>query len=570
LVVERPEMRTGERVMQRKSEADIPQPALRQQAEAVLRHIPQETANLSEPEFERLSHELQVHQVELELQNEELRCRQEELQIARDQYAVLYDFAPVGYLTLDPRGTILAANLTAAEQLGVDRDALRQTPLARFLVRDDQDTFYLHRRQVFEVDTLQTCDLRLQRSDGTVLVVSLESRRVQDVAGQGYQCFTTLSDITARKQAEHALRQSEARMRSIVETAVDGIITLNEQGGIESFNPAAERIFGYRAAEVIGKNVTLLMPSPYREEHEAYLARYLRTGERQIIGIGREVVGKRREGTTFPMDLSVGETYVGTQRIFTGIVRDISERKRAAEELQRSDRLALVGQLASGLAHEIGTPLNVIAGNSELLRMDLQAQQMPTETVEVIIHQTDRITGLVQQLLNFARSEQRVKRPFSLCAPLEDALCLLETHFQRDVITVTRDIPDDLPPLWGVADQIEQVFLNVLVNAWHAMPTGGTLTITARETADKLIRVTFRDTGAGMVIADLKRAFEPFYTTKGHNGTGLGLSICKQIIENHQGNMTLESTPGAGTTVRLDLVCALRLASLSTSIHAPT
>jgi signal transduction histidine kinase len=298
------------------------------------------------------------------------------------------------------------------------------------------------------------------------------------------------------------------------------------------------------------------MPSPYQEEHDAYLARYLRTGERQIIGIGREVVGKRREGTTFPMDLSVGETYIGTQRIFTGIVRDISRRKRATEELQRADRLALVGQLASGLAHEIGTPLNVIAGNSELLRMDLQAQHWPTETVEVIIRQTDRITGLVQQLLNFARSEQRVMQPFSLCTPLEEALRLLETHFRRDIVTVTRDIPDDLPPLWGVADQIEQVFLNILVNAWHAMPTGGTLTITARETADQMIQMTFRDTGAGMETADLERAFEPFYTTKGTNGTGLGLAICKQIIETHRGNMVLESTPGAGTTVHLDLVCA--------------
>jgi signal transduction histidine kinase len=256
------------------------------------------------------------------------------------------------------------------------------------------------------------------------------------------------------------------------------------------------------------------------------------------------------------MDLSVGETYVGPQRIFTGIVRDISRRKRAAEELQRADRLAHVGQLASGLAHEIGTPLNVIAGNSEILRMDLQAQHLPTETVEVIIRQTDRITGLVQQLLNFAHSEQRVMQPFSLYVPLEEALRLLETHFRRDVITVTRDIPDDLPPLWGVADQIEQVFLNVLVNAWHAMATGGTLTITARETTYQLIHMTFRDTGAGMETTDLERAFEPFYTTKGHNGTGLGLAICKQIIETHQGNMALESTPGVGTTVHLDLVCA--------------
>ena len=360
-------------------------------------------------------------------------------------------------------------------------------------------------------------------------------------------------EIAERTRMAHALRQSEARNRSIVETAVDGIITINEDGIIESFNSAAESIFGYIADEVIGQNVTILMPLPYQHEHDSYLARYRLTGERKIIGNGREVEGQRKDGTIFPMDLAVGEMQVGERHMFTGIVRDITERKWAAQEMLRADRLALVGQLASGLAHEIGTPLNIIAGNAELLKMDLVNSDIPTESVDAIVRQTDRITGLIQQLLTFARAENQTMAQFSLHDPFFHALRLLETRLSREGITTTVDIPVDLPLLWGVADQIEQVFLNVLVNAWHAMPHGGTLTITARETPDADVLITFQDTGTGISAEALEKAFEPFYSTKGEKGTGLGLAICKQIIDHHRGSIRLASTPDVGTTISITL-----------------
>ncbi len=364
------------------------------------------------------------------------------------------------------------------------------------------------------------------------------------------------AEIAERTRVEEALRQSEARNRSIVETAIDGIITIDEQGTIESFNSTAERIFGYGAADVIGQNIAILMPSPDREQHDTYLERYLQTGERKIIGIGREVVGLRQDGTTFPMDLAVGETHVGDRRMFTGIVRNITDRKQAAQEMQRADRLALVGQLASGLAHEIGTPLNVIAGNAELLRMDLQTQQVDTDILDTIVRQTDRITGLVQQLLTFARSKNNVMGPFALREPLFHALRLLEARLNHEGITTSIDVPDTLPALWGAADQVEQVFLNVLVNAWHAMPDGGEVTIRAHEFGDARVRITFCDTGIGMTAEAIDKAFDPFFSTKGEQGTGLGLAICKQIIDHHRGHLSLESTPGAGTMIIIDLIQA--------------
>jgi PAS domain S-box-containing protein len=478
--------------------------------------------------------------------------------------------------------------------------------------------------------------------------------------------------------AEQALREREARIRAILDTTVDAIITIDEQGIIESFNLAAERIFGYAAAEVLGQEVSLLMPSPYREEHRGYLARYLRTGEKRIIGIGREVVGRRKDGTTFPMDLAVSEVRLGDRCLFTGIVRDITERKRAEEdrlrlaaivessddaiigktldgtivswnaaaerlygytaaavlgrsitllvppehpndvpdilakvqrgesivhyetmrmaqdgrrldvsltispirtgqgtvigastiarditvrkraarEMQRADRLALVGQLASGLAHEIGTPLNVIAGNAELLRQDLYQQGVPREALTAIIEQTDRITGLIQRLLTFARTQPQPMEPLALQEPLWRTLRLLATRFRHEAITPIVEVPEDLPLVWGAADQLEQVFLNILVNAWHAMPDGGTVTIQAHVPDARHVQLLFRDTGRGMPAAELARAFEPFFSTKGERGTGLGLAICQQIIDHHRGTIRLDSSPGVGTTVTLMLVRA--------------
>jgi PAS domain S-box-containing protein len=361
-------------------------------------------------------------------------------------------------------------------------------------------------------------------------------------------------DTVARLMAsvEAAFAEREARTQAILETTVDAIITINEQGLIESFNAAAERIFGYSAEEITGKNVNLLMPPPYHDEHDGYLARYRRTGEKRIIGIGREVEGKRKDGSTFPIDLSVSEVRFGDQRIFTGIVRDVSERKRLQQELLRASRMELVGQLVSGIAHEIGTPLNVISGNAELLQMDLQTRGESTEITHVIIEQIDRITALVTRLLTFARAREDTMTSLPLQVPLNNALRLLAERFRREGITVHLDLPTDVPDVCGIAHQLEQVFINILVNAWHAMPAGGTLTIWIERSDADYIRLAFGDTGVGLPAEEAERVFEPFYSTKGDQGSGLGLTICRQIMDTHRGAISLSSKPGTGTTVTLE------------------
>lgn len=224
--------------------------------------------------------------------------------------------------------------------------------------------------------------------------------------------------------------------------------------------------------------------------------------------------------------------------------------------MQRANRLALVGQFTSGLAHEIGTPLNVIAGNADLLRMELRERGLPTATVASIVGQADRMTGLIEQLLHFGRAHDQPLAPVAVPVPLWQAVQLVAPRFRHEGITPIVEMPDDLPLVWGVANQLEQVFLNVLVNGWHALPAGGTIAIQADVPDDRSVRITVRDTGVGVAAEALARAFEPFYSTKGERGSGLGLAMCRQLIEHHGGTICLDSTPGAGTTVTMVLVQA--------------
>ena len=285
----------------------------------------------------RLVHELQVHQVELEAQNSELREAQQHLELSRDRYADLFDFAPVGYITLDERGVIRELNLTAAGMLGEDRVRLEGLPFHLHVVPEDLARLRAHLRGLTAPDQHATTELHLVCKHRPAVPVLLQTTLMAGPQAGSRRHRIALTDLSARHQAEEALRHQEARLRAILETAVEGIITIDERGTMESLNPAAEHLFGYRADEAVGRNVNLLMPSPYHEKHDRYLANYRATGERKIIGIGREVMGRRKDGTVFPLDLSVSEVQLGGRRIFTGFVRDLTRRKRADAALRDSE-----------------------------------------------------------------------------------------------------------------------------------------------------------------------------------------------------------------------------------------
>jgi PAS domain S-box-containing protein len=360
------------------------------------------------------------------------------------------------------------------------------------------------------------------------------------------------AEIAERQRAEAALAKEHDFVAAVLDTVATLVVVLDTQGRIVRFNRACEQTTGYAADEVQGRYVWDLFLVPEEAEGVKTVFQKLRSGQfpntHENFWVTRD--GRRRLiawSNTVLLDTEGAVEYV----IGTGL--DITERRRAEQEMQRADRLALVGQLASGLAHEIGTPLNVIAGNAELLHMELYRQGITTAAVETIVEQADRITRLIERLLTFARAKEQPAEPLALHVPLAHVLRLLEARFRHDAVSVIVDVPANLPLVWGAADQLEQVFLNVLVNAWHAMPTGGTVTIRACTRPHQQVQIAFQDTGSGIAPADLARVFEPFYSTKGEHGTGLGLAICRQIIDGHQGTIALASTPGVGTTVTITL-----------------
>ena len=381
--------------------------------------------------------------------------------------------------------------------------------------------------------------------------------RVQERTAALQQANALLhAEIAERLRAEAALAQLNRRHKLILDSAGEGIYGVDLEGRTTFVNPAAARMLGWEVEELIGQLFqevvchTMRDGTPCAHDTCAPLAS-CRDG---VVRHVPEDVFWRQDGTSFLVEYvstpaREHDTVVGAVIIF----RDITARKRLERELQRADRLALVGQLASGLAHEIGTPLNIIAGNAELLGMDLRDRGLGTAEVEAIVQHADRITRLIQQLLTFARAKEQPMTTLAVQEPLANALSLLEARFKHQGISVITEVPSTLPLIHGRAEQLEQVFLNVLVNAWHAMPGGGTLTIAACTTAEQKVRLCLSDTGLGMSADVLARAFEPFYSTKGERGTGLGLAICKQIIESHQGMMTVESTPGVGTTVLIEI-----------------
>ena len=341
-------------------------------------------------------------------------------------------------------------------------------------------------------------------------------------------------------------RETADRLESILESAVDGIISMDEAGTIESVNQAAVDIFGYDREEMIGSPVTMLMPSPHREDHGTYVARYIETGEAQIIGRGREVSGLRKDGTEFPLYLAVSEGRHRDARVFTGIVRDLSALHLAEERARSAEQLASLSLLTAGIAHDIGTPMNVILGYADMLK-DSLSNEKDRRRAEIISEQVRRVTNLIETLLNIARPHEMIRAPILAADVMDHALDFFREKLRSRGVDVERSYPDR-GEILGDKDRLEQTFLNLIVNAADAMSGGGKLSVSVSIGEDDWIEIALRDTGEGIEEAMLDRVFEPFQTTKGRGeGTGLGLVVCRSIVLAHHGTIGVESEVGQGT-----------------------
>jgi two-component system sensor kinase FixL len=355
----------------------------------------------------------------------------------------------------------------------------------------------------------------------------------------------------AASHAENA--RFAARWKTIVDTATEGVVTIDDRGIVETMNGAAERLFGWTAAELVGRNVKDLMPAPFAAEHDDYLRRYLATGERRIIGIGREVVGQKRDGTQFPIDLSVGEGTIDGRKFFTAVISDITERKAMQTKLAQTERLAAVGELAAGVAHEVNNPINTIINCAQLIEDGDDAHA----NCRVIIEEGQRVAEIVRDLLQFARDDRAEPQPTSLPEVVERTLRLIGENLKRHGIQLRVSVPEDLPPVFARPQQVQQVLLNLLINAKDALLQEARgdrrIDLSATPVADG-VQIAVQDNGPGIPPELGDRVFEPFVTTKrARGGTGLGLSISRSIVESYGGRITATSSPGQGATFRVVL-----------------
>lgn len=368
----------------------------------------------------------------------------------------------------------------------------------------------------------------------------------------------------ARVQAlARHLGEREARLTAILDIVPDALIVIDERGLIQSFSPAAERLFGWTAAEVTGRNVSLLMPSPYREQHDGYIMRYLQTGQGRIIGIGRVVVGARKDGATFPMQLAVAEIKAA-DRLFCGFVRDLTERheteaqlRELQAELVHVSRLTALGEMATALAHELNQPLSAIAnylrGSHRLLDAGADKARIG-DALDKAAAQALRAGQIIGRLRDFVARGEVEQRPERLSKLIEEASALALVGAREQGVRVSFNFDHAVDLVDADKVQVQQVVLNLIRNAIEEMQSSPRreLTITTTPHPPGMALVTVMDTGPGISEEVMARLFQPFVTTKRH-GMGIGLSISRTIIEAHGGTIWAEPNPGGGATFSFTL-----------------
>ena len=367
------------------------------------------------------------------------------------------------------------------------------------------------------------------------------------------------------EQLQAELEEVSRRFRSLMDNTVDAMIIIDQDGTIKDFNLAAERIFQYSVPEVSGRNVSILMPEPYKSAHDGYIFQYLSTGDAKIIGIGREVKGLRKDGSVFPMELSVGEMPDGGTRNFIGTVRDITHRREIENHLLQSSKMEAVGQLTGGIAHDFNNMLAILMMDLEMLADLTSDDSESTELVTEALDITRTGAQLTQRLLAFARRQTLDPTRLNV-----NELVLSITGLLRrtlgEIIRIDTVGPQELWPVMVDKGQLENALVNLAINARDAMPDGGRLTIRTENltigsadipefddlSAGDYVRMGFTDTGVGMDAEHVARAFEPFFTTKeGARGTGLGLSMVYGFMKQSGGAAKIYSVEGTGTTINL-------------------
>ena len=510
-----------------------------------------------------IENQLRSSQAELEMQNEELFIAKERAEHANVKYRNLYNYAPIGYLTLSREQVIIDLNLSATILLGSDRRELVGRNFEPFISRDTTGNFNVFFMKIFERKVKETVEVILDISANNLKYVHIEGLYLE----QGDQCVLNILDLTDRKLAENTLKISEEKYRTMVNNSPDGILLINMRGIISEVSEIALEILGAEnLSELVGKHFYKFVPSDEKNTMKGIFEKTINDGICQNIQIKIKKINKApfltETSTTLIQDSN------GQPLSFMIIIRDISYRKKMEVMQIHADRMANLGQMAAGMAHEINQPLNVISTVMdgilfETTRTETFNIEFFKNKSEKIFQNIIRIRNIIDHVRAFSRSQNDfITTAFDINASIENAVSMIDEQFKHLGINLTLHLDRQISPFIGNTYQFEQVIINLLINAKDAVIEKK---INEGEDSDLKIKITTRlegrhliievsDNGIGIGKDELQNIVLPFYTTKTEGkGTGLGLSICYQIIKGMGGTIDINNNVGAGTTVKIAL-----------------
>jgi PAS domain S-box-containing protein len=479
------------------------------------------------------------------------------LQESQDRSRALLESASEGIIIVDAAGRIVSANPRARQMFGYDEDQLVGQAVEVLLPVHYQALHRRHRAQyALNPKTRPMAagrELVGRRKDGSEFPVRIGLSFSETREGALFMAF--VSDLTERKQVEVALSRSRARADALLETASEGVVIVDRKGRILSVNAKGEQMFCWPRWELVGQELDVLLPERLRHAHARHLAQYFADPKVRPMGRGLDLLARRRDGGEFPVEISLSylETEDGRQAM--AFITDITERLAVERAARQAERLAALGTMAAGIAHEINNPVGIMSSRIELMLMEAQERQLPEDLAEdlrVLHRNALRVVRITQSLLSFARESPADRQPVDLNRCVEDTLLLIDRQIGKGGVRVVTRLDPTRPVVLGHANALEQVVLNLVTNAREAVGAEGEISIESGFMPERpgWVRLKVSDTGPGIPPDVLPRVFEPFFTTK-EQGTGLGLSVTYGIIRDHHGTIDVQSDPDRGTTFML-------------------